>query len=115
VARYAVFLVLALTTGCSAWISIGRETPAQYIARTKPVRVRLWVADSTIVLNRPLVSGDSIVGAAEVPSTEKQVGVEASRVRKLQIPGKRGVSWIMFGGFTVAVLISAYIALHKPQ
>ena len=110
--RYVVFL-LALATGCSSWTAIEKETPEQYIARTRPGHVRLSVGDSTIVLSRPLVQGDSIVGSVIVPSTEKQVAVDAPGVRKLEVPANTALPWIFLGAGVVVLLLHLYHSLDN--
>jgi len=79
----ALFLTLA---GCSSWHTIESESPAAYIARAKPSRVRLSVAESTLVMGHPAVSGDSIVGTLSASRPREKVAVPASDIGKLEGP-----------------------------
>jgi hypothetical protein len=58
----AMLLISTGATGCASWHSIGKETPAAYVAHEKPDVVRFSVGDSSLVLSRPAVQGDSVIG-----------------------------------------------------
>lgn len=56
------FLGALYLTACTSW-HVGTPTPAQFIEREHPAQVRVTRADgSTVLLDSPVVRGDSLVG-----------------------------------------------------
>jgi hypothetical protein len=113
----AAFLTLAAIPGAahSGWRSIGNETPSTYIEREKPRAVRLVVAESTFVLNRPLISGDSLIGTLE--SGSKRIAFATAHVRKFEVASKyapKGVRIAMMGMGIVVVSTVAALLIANP-
>jgi hypothetical protein len=103
------FLTLAVISGCSSWRTIHEESPEAYIDRAKPSRVRVSVAESTIVLTRPSVLGDSVVGAPKGSAVRARVAIAASEIRKVEGPTS-GPGFIAFGAVTLAAALIYFLS-----
>jgi hypothetical protein len=113
-----ILLTTFVLVGCSSWHSIGRGLPADYVAREKPSSVRVSLAESTLVLSRPVVRGDSVVGLAKEPKPARLVAVPAADIRKLEARSAKGstAAKIIVGTFW-AMGLAAMVALalyHGP-
>jgi hypothetical protein len=100
----------------AGWRSIGNEAPTTYIAREKPRAVRFVVAESTFVLTRPLISGDSLIGTLE-SGPQRKIVVAASDVRKFEVASKyapKGVRLAMMGMGIVVVSTVAALLIVNP-
>ncbi len=85
-------LVAVLAPGCASWHSIGKETPAAYVAHEKPDVVRFSVGDSSLVLSRPAVRGDSVIGLCKSVHPHQWIGVRGDEIREMEIHSARGTT-----------------------
>ena len=83
-------LAVTLLCGCAGWHSIGKEPPAQYLAREKPRTVRVSLAESTFVLSGPAMREDSVVGFAREGTPVRPVAVPITDIRKLEVRSLKG-------------------------
>jgi len=104
----ATFLVVALWSGCASWHSIGKDTPVAYVAREKPDLVRLSVGDSSLVLSRPVVQGDSLVGLAKSVHPHRWVAVRGDEIRGMEIHSARGTTR---GKIVAATIVASGVAI----
>jgi hypothetical protein len=89
----AALLLVLYVPACYHWVTPEGMTPQEYIATNHPKQVRITLADSSrLVVLRPTISGDSLVGfrpATGDPYTglvpEEPVCVAAAAVQRLQV------------------------------
>jgi hypothetical protein len=73
--------------------------------------VRLVVAESTFVLNRPLVSGDSVIGALE-SRPQRKIAVASADIRKLEVSSRYAPKAVRLGLMGMGIVaVSMVVAL----
>jgi hypothetical protein len=88
--RWSLLFLLG-TAGCTSWRT-QQLAPQQVISERHPDRIRVTLTDSsTLVLQHPTVSGDSIIGV----TSQTQVSVAPAQVARLQV--RRPNGWKTFG------------------
>ncbi|TMQ53981.1 MAG: hypothetical protein E6K77_02410 [Candidatus Eisenbacteria bacterium] len=115
--RAAGILALPLVLmSCSSWHSIGKGPPADYVAREKPRSVRVSLAESTLVLSRPIVRGDTVVGLDLDARPVRPVALPAADIRNLEVPSPKGstAAKVVVGTFWVTGLaLAVAFAFHR--
>src|SRR5438105_14193674 len=98
--------VLLSTTisGCALWHEVGKGDLSGYLAREKPGTVRVSLEDSTIVLTRPLLQRDSLLGLVRESRPPHDAAVNAADIQKVEARTLRGspsgkVAAGVLGGF----------------
>ena len=108
-----LFLLLA-ATGCAGWHAV-KDTPAEYIQREKPDVVRLSLGDSSLVLSRPAVHGDSIVGKCKSVKPRRLAAVRSEDIRAMEIHSLRGTKrGRIFAGSVVAAAVALGVLAAIP-
>ncbi|TMQ59960.1 MAG: hypothetical protein E6K76_03325 [Candidatus Eisenbacteria bacterium] len=114
-ATLAAFALVA--SSCSTWHSIGKDRPAEFIAREKPSAVRVSFADSMLVLIGPALQGDTLLGLAK-GDPSRHVGIPLSEIRRLDVRTLRGstAGKVIVGTFWATGLALAIYSLfhHDP-
>jgi hypothetical protein len=110
----SLFLVTYLPA-CTTW-HVGTPTPAEFIAREQPERVRVTRLDGTTVdLRAPEIRGDSVWGShggglAQGDSAAR-VGLPLSDVRQVAVRrASAGKTLLLIGGTVATLFIAAAIA-----
>ena len=106
----ALVLVVGAFPGCAGWHAV-KGPPAEYIAKEKPDVVRLTLADSTLVLSRPTVSGDAVMGKGKNGRSPRVVGVPQAEIRSMEIHTTRGSKGAKFAAVSVTVLFVSFAVL----
>jgi hypothetical protein len=101
-------LLAVLAPGCASWHSIGKETPAVYVARERPDVVRFSVGDSSLVLSRPDVRGDSVIGLCKSVHPHRWAGVRGDQIREMEIHSARGTTR---GKIVAATIVASGVAI----
>lgn len=86
--RLLCILLIAALSGCAEWHAV-KGPPAAYIAREKPGALRATTDSSVVVLKRPQVKGDSLVGVGNSRPPER-VAMQISDIRKLETNALKG-------------------------
>jgi len=86
--RLLSILLIAAFSGCAEWHAV-KGPPAAYIAREKPGALRATTDSSVVVLNRPEVRGDSLVGVGKARPPER-LALQISGIRKLETNALKG-------------------------
>ena len=114
-ASLAYLLLVTYPPACTAW-HVGTPTPAEFIAREQPQRIRVTRLDGTSVdLRTPEVRGDSLWGARggglAQGDNERTVALALSDVRQVAVRRtSAGKTLLLVGGSVAALFIAAAIA-----
>ena len=114
----SLVLSSVLASGCASWHTIGEESPAAYLMRARPRVARLSLAESTLVLSRPVLHGDSVVGLAKEAKPSRPVAVPTADIRKLEVCSAKGsmAAKVAVGTFWVTGLaLMVALAFHHPR
>jgi len=110
----ACCLLLAYLPACTSW-HIGTPTPADFVQREQPKRVRVTRVDgSQIMLIRPSVQGDSLLGKRETLTPRSEVTTEPFAVPLVDVESvasrkfSAGKTLLLVGGI-VGVFVVAYL------
>jgi len=111
--------LVAVLHGCALWHEVGKEDLSRYLAQEKPGAVRVSVVDSTLVLVRPVLHRDSLLGVVRESRPPQYAAVPVSEIRKVEARTFRGspsakVAAGVLGGFMAAVFITVLI-FSKPS
>jgi hypothetical protein len=111
-------LLLAYLPACANW-QVGGPTPAEYVAAKSPPRVRVTLADSSIViLKSPIIRGDSLIGfvgsglAKDDPM--RTVSFPLSDVRAVEVNKGTSAGVIIAAVAAVAVVV-ALATYEEPK
>jgi hypothetical protein len=103
-------------SACHSW-QVGTPTPAQFVEREHPARVRVTRTDgSTIMLHSPAVRGDSLVGrSAGTPASGDSVRTSAvplSDVTNVAVQeSAAGKTVLLTAGIVVGVVGAGMLAV----
>jgi hypothetical protein len=106
-----LFLVTNGISACAGWHTV-KGPPAEFIAREKPGSLRATTAESTVVIRRPFIRQDSIVGAWKGPGPALPVALRLSEIQKLETHALTGsrTGKIIVATFTATFLVIVIIA-----
>ncbi len=111
-----VTIAWLLLSGCAAWNSIGQRSPADFISRERPREVRVTTRDTTLVLRRPVVQADSIVGTAKEPAPPHRVVIASADAQSLQCRGPSdSKTGKIIVGSVAAVVIAALVLAPRSR
>jgi hypothetical protein len=106
-----LLLGLVLTvSGCAGWRAV-KSPPVDYIAKEKPDVVRLALRESSVVLSRPAVRGDSIVGLSRSEHPHRWVGVSPGDIRGMEIHTTRGTKGTKIAAISITTLLVSFAVL----
>jgi len=113
----ALLLTTIVAPGCASWHSIGKETPAAYVAREKPRSLRVSVAESTMVLGQPFARGDSILGTIERSGSRGEMAIPVSSLRRVEVRSSSPkVARLFLGGIgLLSVGFLAALIIVRPH
>ncbi len=106
----ACILLPCYLLACSSWKTV-EVSPVQVISEEQPSKVRLTLTDgSTVVLEQPVVSGDTLTGVGE----GEQVTIPVSDVTHVAVrktsAGKTIALGVLAGGVIVGALYLVALA-----
>src|SRR5882672_1012528 len=109
----ALPLIVALH-GCALWHEVGKEDLSRYLEREKPGKVRISLADSTLVLTRPVLHRDSLLGLVRESRSPQYAAVPVADIQKMETRTFRGspsgkMAASVLGGLLVGVLVTVLI------
>jgi hypothetical protein len=81
------------------------------VASEKPDVVRLSVGDSILVLSRPAVRGDSVLGLCKSVHPHRWAGVRGDEIRGMEIHSARGTTRGKIVAGTIAASMIAFAVL----
>src|SRR5438477_9261001 len=85
-----LIILLTLANGCALWHEVGKGDLSGYLAREKPGTVRVSLADSTLVLTRPLIQRDSLLGLVRESRPPQYAAVNVADIQKVEARTLRG-------------------------
>ena len=90
---------------CTSW-QVGTPTPAQFVEREHPGRLRVTRTDSsTVTLDDPAVRGDSLVGLLAGADSARIVGIPLSDVTSVASrEGSTGKTILLTAGIVIGAL-----------
>lgn len=112
-----IALLIAASAGCAGWHTV-KGPPAEYIAKENPDVVRLTLADTSWVLSRPAVRGDSVVGLAKGVHPRIWAGVPSAEIHATEVHSARnkaaGIAAVSVGVlFATIAVVSAVLDAHR--
>jgi len=111
----SVLLITALN-GCAGWHTV-KGPPAAYIPKEKPDVVRLTLSDSTLVLSRPTVLGDSVCGLAKSVHPRRWTGVPSANIRAMEVHNARnstGAKIVAGSSLVIFAMMAALASRSGP-
>ncbi len=112
----ATLVLMALGgTACHSWHT-ERVTPEAVLATRRPPTLRITCTDgSRIVLEQPLLQGDTLVGIGQRPSEQREVRIVLSNVQRVatrRLSAGRTVGLVGLGVIVVAGVLGAIPIPH---
>ena len=106
-----MLLLMAVFQGCALWHDVGTKDLSSYLEKEKPGSVRISLQDSTLVLTRPLLHRDSLLGLVRESRPPQYAAVSVADIQKVEARTFRGspsakVAAGVMGGFLVAILVA---------
>ncbi len=102
----AAFLLLVYLPACTSW-HIGTPTPAAFLQREQPSRIRVTRTDGTrLMLTGPTVRGDSLMGAADNRDTT-WLTLPLSKVQFVEVEKFSVGNTLLVAGGAIGVLVWA--------
>jgi hypothetical protein len=103
-------LLLLATSGCAGWRAV-KSPPAEYIAKENPDVVRLSLAESRMVLSRPAVHGDSVIGLSKAEHPHRWVTVPEGSIQGMEIHTTRGTRGTKIAAISITTLLVSFAVL----
>jgi hypothetical protein len=104
-------LILVLTApGCAGWRAV-KSPPVEYIAKENPDVVRLSLAESRLVLSRPAVHGDSIIGLSKAEHPHRWVAVPEGTIQGIEIHTTRGTKGTKIAAISITAVLVSFAVL----
>ena len=103
-------LLFTYLPGCSSWHA-GKPSPAEFVATSKPDRVRVTRGDgSTLVLTAPSVRDDTLFGTVPAglarDDQARPVAIPLADVRVVEVKrGSAGNTIVIVGGVLLVLLV----------
>ena len=110
--------LLAMLQGCALWHDVGTKDLSSYLETEKPGAVRVSLADSTLVLTRPLLHRDSLLGVVRESRPPQYAAVPVSEIRKVEARSFQGSPSAKVAAGVLGVIVAAAIvgvALSGPS
>jgi hypothetical protein len=113
--KWSSAALLAALTGCTSWRVVEAPAPAQLVTAERPTRMLVTRKDgSVVVLSRPDVRGDTLIGhqpaGLTLSDTAREIPVPLSDVRSVAVRRHSTVKTLeLVGGILVGCTVLAGI------